>query len=51
MEQLRKDLALLTRPGFWIAFGILLLLYGIQVFFLIRTCQMPLAWNIDTLAS
>ncbi|ESY64404.1 hypothetical protein X740_28075 [Mesorhizobium sp. LNHC221B00] len=39
MEQLRSDFAAMLQPGYWIALGLLVVPYGVGVFFLVRTCH------------
>lgn len=39
MKQLRSDFAAIAQPGYWIALGLLVLPYGIGVFFLVRICR------------
>ncbi|PBB17944.1 hypothetical protein CK219_20405 [Mesorhizobium sp. WSM4313] len=39
MEQLRSDFAAIAQPGYWIALGLLIIPYGVGVFFLIRICH------------
>lgn len=39
MEQLRSDFAPIAQPGYWLALLLLLVPYGVGVFFLIRTCH------------
>lgn len=39
MKQLLSDFAAMAQPGYWIALGLLVIPYGVGVFFLVRVCH------------